>query len=672
MRKIEETAKLLEQAKKKITELAVDLENLNEEYQTKIIKHFSDLGLKFEEVELKDFFKKPYILLPKEKQEWYCIVPSFINFQVGYFDRREGNYNIYIINKYSKWMNDIPDFMLDEIDLETPENIYVKDGELLFEEKLLDKIRRKFGHRIKDLQKNKAKIKQGHEFELIAELIEDGNLPFIPHPVAKEDLRKLQINFDMEGKYSFQEDIYKEFLKKGAVGVYWMTGSGKSFLAMKVLDSLKYNEKERRKFLVTPTATLVDQWKLYFERYAPRLLDEVDIVTYQSYHKIAENIKKGKKYIMGVFDESDRLPADTFSKFSTINMKYRLGLSATPYREDGRTNYIFALTGYPFGLDWANLIKVLEKKLHSINVYIVKNDRDKVKKIQQLLDINKKTLIFSDSISLGKEISKKFDLPFIYGATKKRLDILEKNKVNVVSRVMDYGISIKDLKHIIEVDFLFGSRKQQVQRTGRLLHSLSRDSRHDILFTASQFDKHKKRLFGLMEKGFKLNFFNEVSKSKIKIDEIDSRPLREIKLPEKKREVTLSETEPEQFEEEIVISSHNKIDYETFLKNDVVQELIKKSLEESKQPKATKGSLALILQKRRAITYEEIRKSLGLSSTSNISTGVNPLEKYEIIVKVKDKGVNKIDFNIKGINEIIQLNKQRKQSEKLIDELFEK
>jgi len=664
MKKIEETARLLEQTRESLRGLFVDLEKLNEEHKENVVKHFSELGLKFEELELKDFFKKPYLLLPKGKQEWYCIVPTFINFQVGYFDRREGNYNIYIINKYSRWINDIPDFMMEEIDLEKPDNIYVKDGELIFEEKLLEKVRTKYGHRIKDLQKDKATIKQGHEFDLIAELIDDGNLPFIPKSVDEEDLRETKLNFTTEGKYAFQEEGYKEWKKRGSLGVYWMTGAGKSFLAMKILDSLIYDEKEARKFLVTTSTTLVEQWKLYFEQYAPRLLDEVEILTYQAYHKIVENIKKGKRYIFGVFDENDRLPADTFSRFSMINMKYRLGLSATPYREDGRTNYIFALTGFPMGLDWNATLKILDKKLHQINIHILKSEQDKIKKIGELLNLNKKTLIFSDSINLGKSISNKFNIPFIYGASKKRLNTLEENKVNVVSRVMDYGISIKDLKHIIEADFLFGSRKQQLQRTGRLLHSLSKDSRHDILFTSNEFNNYKKRLFGLIEKGFKLNFFNEVSRDKIKIDESDFRPMKEIKMPEKKREQTESE--------EPMIISHSNVDYENFLKNQVVKELIQKSLGETAQKKCLKGTLALILQKRKAVKLDEIRKSLGLASSSNVSGVVTILEKYELIKKVKDGGTIMVDFNIEGINEIVKLSKQREQSEKLIDELFEK
>lgn len=656
--KLESTIKMAGEMREKIKELSEDLESLNQLQHKTFAEYFQSLGLKFEELELKDFFKKPYILIPKAKQEWYCIVPAFINFQVGYFDRREGSYNIYIINKYSRWMNDIPEFMLEEIELEEPDKIYVKDGELRFEENLLEKVRTKFGHRIKDLQKDKAQIKQGHEFDLIAELIDEGNLPFVPKPIEEEDLREPQLNFTTTDKYSFQEDVYKEFLKKGAIGVYWMTGAGKSFLGMKALDSLEYDSKNKRKFLVTPTSTLVDQWKLYFEQYAPRLLDEVEIITYNSFHKI-----KDGKFICGIFDECDRLPADTFSRFATINMKYRLGLSATPYREDGRTNYIFALTGYPFGLDWKSLIKILEKKLHPINIYILKSEQDKIKKIQKLLDLNRKTLIFSDSISLGKQISNRFNIPHIYGSTKKRLQVLEEHKVSVVSRVMDYGISIKDLKHIIEVNFLFGSRKQQVQRTGRLLHSLSKNSRHDILFTTNEFNNYKKRLFGLMEKGFKLNFFNEATKDRIKIEEEDIRPLREIKIPEKKREELTSELTPS--------IQHSNVDYETFLKNETVRRLVKEAINEKRgTPKHIKGILAMILQKRGSVSLEEIRKSLGLTDTSHISTASGVLEKYELIKKKKENGIIKMDFNIEGINEIVELSKQREKSQGLIDDLF--
>jgi len=126
-----------------------------------------------------------------------------------------------------------------------------------------------------------------------------------------------------------------------------------------------------------------------------------------------------------------------------------------------------------------------------------------------------------------------------------------------------------------------------------------------------------------MEKGFKLNFFNEVSRDKIKIDESDFKPMQEIKLPEKKAPEKEKESEPERDEEpqqqEII---HDKVDYENFLRNQTVKDLIKQALEDSKDKKSLKGTLALILQKRRPTTYEEIRKSLGVSDASGISRAV--------------------------------------------------
>ena len=41
------------------------------------------------------------------------------------------------------------------------------------------------------------------------------------------------------------------------------------------------------------------------------------------------------------------------------------------------------------------------------------------------------------------------------------------------------------------------------------------------------------------------------------------------------------------------------------------------------------------------------------------------------IKRIKDKGDVRVDFNIKGVNEIVELSNQRKKSEKLMDELFE-
>ena len=47
------------------------------------------------------------------------------------------------------------------------------------------------------------------------------------------------------------------------------------------------------------------------------------------------------------------------------------------------------------------------------------------------------------------------------------------------------GVSVKDLQRIIEVDSLFGSRQQELQRTGRLLHA-DNPERLDIIMTEDE------------------------------------------------------------------------------------------------------------------------------------------------------------------------------------------
>jgi DNA excision repair protein ERCC-3 len=450
------------------------------------------------------FTKQPYVLIQKRAHEWYCIVPKFVEFAVGWLEFTTDSYNVFLINRYTLWLGDVPESITEATGLEQfPGGLQVSDGLLMFDSSSraqVEKYKKNFLSRIKG---NVGYITRGKEFQLLAEMIDDGYLPFVPRPVAADDLREPQVNFTFDGKYGFQQDAYKKFLELGAVGVYWMTGAGKSFFGMKVLDSLK-----GYKLVVVPTRTLIDQWKGYFKKYAPRLYEEllyqmssgsVEIVTYQAYEKV-----KDENWACVLFDECHRLPATSFSKLATIRTKYRIGLSASPYREDNRTNYIFALTGFPIGHDWPSLIKQLGKQYHEVNVWIVASRAAKINKVVELFDRAKKTLIFSDSIEFGAQIAKRLGLPHIHGGTSGRIDVAKKSSAFVASRVMDMGVSLDDLEHIIEADFLFGSRQQELQRTGRLFHSL-KQSRHDILMTGAEFENHQKRLHGLIEKGFKVN-----------------------------------------------------------------------------------------------------------------------------------------------------------------------
>ena len=134
--------------------------------------------------------------------------------------------------------------------------------------------------------------------------------------------------------------------------------------------------------------------------------NEWEVVTYHSFSKL-----QNKEFSLVIFDECQHLPANTFSKFATLNTKYRIGLSATPYREDGRTDYIFALTGFPIGLSWDNLIEIGVLEIPDIRCFIVSDWRAKQNKLKELLSQDKKTIIFCDSIQIGNRLSKEFGIP---------------------------------------------------------------------------------------------------------------------------------------------------------------------------------------------------------------------------------------------------------------------
>jgi DNA excision repair protein ERCC-3 len=448
-----------------------------------------------------EFVRQPYVLQQRKENEWLCFVPRFLNFQVGWLERTTVSYNVFTINRYTNWLGEIPPAIAEQTGLNRPpEDIFITDGQLIFKPKD-EAAARRFKAFVSRWGEGVGRITKGKEFDLLAEMIDAGYLPFKANPVAKQDRREPELNFNLSGKYGFQADALEEFLRLGAVGVFWMTGAGKSFFTMAAMDRVK-----GKKLVVVPTRTLVDQWQEYFRKYAPRLIrfGETQIITYNAYEKV-----KKDKFSLVVFDECHRLPANSFSRLATIQAKYRIGLSASPKREDGREKYIFALTGFPIGMDWKSLIALLGKNFHTVNVWIIADEKAKIKKAKELLQ-GVKTIIFCDSLALGERMATELGVPFISGKSTKRLDIAKTHQVFVASRVMDLGVSISDLQHIIEIDFLFGSQSQELQRTGRLFHSIEdgaagKAKQHDILMTGEEFDKYGKRLHALVEKGFKVN-----------------------------------------------------------------------------------------------------------------------------------------------------------------------
>lgn len=443
------------------------------------------------------FLKKPYKLVRISDTKYRIYIPKWVpNFQVGWLiDSTDETFFTYEVNQYSAWLGDIPEELKSNLEIGKESiDATVENGTVRFPEAARAKAEEMFKGDILKWEFDQAKIKSGHEFDIILKIIRSGKIPYKRMPVSDSDRRKPQINFDL---LSYQKEAAKLFFETGAIGVFHPTGAGKSFVGMYCGASLV-----GPKIIVT-TKTLIDQWLYYFEKFAPQLKEETDLVTYELLRARPEYFSKN--YVLGIFDECHKLPATSFAKMALLNIKYRIGLSASPHREDGNEDLIFALTGYPTGVNWPSYMEITGKKYHPIFVHIVKQDYRKVTILNKLVDPTKKTIIFCDSIALGKRISQNLQVPFVHGETPgDRVAMVRENKVVVASRVIDLGVSDKELQRIIEVDFLFGSRQQEIQRTGRLMHSDATSKRHDIIMTEKEYEDYGKRIWVLQEKGFQV------------------------------------------------------------------------------------------------------------------------------------------------------------------------
>jgi len=176
-----------------------------------------------------------------------------------------------------------------------------------------------------------------------------------------------------------------------------------------------------------------------------------------------------------------------------------MGLSASPYREDGKESYIFALSGYPVSAT----MKELSISPPDVVVYVVRSWKDKVSLLEELLKDSRKTVVFCDTIHKGTELSRRLGIPFVHGKTRDRMSIIQSSDVVIVSRVGDEGISLPEVERVIEVDFLGGSRMQESQRFGRLMHS-RKSTQHVVIMTEMEYRKFGKRLLALKEKGVRV------------------------------------------------------------------------------------------------------------------------------------------------------------------------
>jgi len=464
---------------------------------------------------ISEFKKQPFFTIPKSKGEWWLVVPKNVPLEFGFLYAQDGPWNIFIVSKYANLIQDIPEALQEELEFDlTPpfDGITVDEdtGFLHIDRPDHDDVKevrsryKKYLGAIKD--SSTIRIKKGMLFEMMAALIRDGILPYKARPVPKSLFRDRYPKFELR---DYQQRDWEIFLKTGAVGLFYPMAGGKSFLALMAIQRFK-----GKKLILVPNGTVAENWKEYIlqwtdippEQVSTERVDvgkvEVSVIIYNRANVDAV-LKVEWSFVD--FDETTTVVADTHIAFANVKATTRIFMTATPMREDGREDLIFALSGRPLGVDWQYFLENNIVRRPQIHLWVERDQSAKLSRLDSLIDPSRRTIIFCDGIKLGNAVAKKYDIPFVSGKTRKseRLDTIRNNKHVIVSRVGDLGISIKDIDVVIEIDYNAGSRQQETQRVGRTFHSEEEGTYHALL-TASDYVAHRKRFTGIYAKRLKI------------------------------------------------------------------------------------------------------------------------------------------------------------------------
>ena len=308
----------------------------------------------------------------------------------------------------------------------------------------------------------------------------------------------------------YQQSWVDTFLDQQA-GVYvGPPGSGKTIAAIATIAGVGGET-----LILVPSRELAAQWREALTSESTLTDDQigeyhggqknirpVTIATYQTAGMDRHRqLFDSRKWGLIVYDEVQHIPSRVFRRSADLQTSHRLGLSATPVREDDKESEIFTLIGPPIGTDWAALFDagfVAEPEVEiryvpwrdemARNEYVSADGHEryqlaamnpaKIAEIRYLCEThpNSKTLLFVDYLDQGTEIAAALDVPFISGETRhyerqRQFEAFRNGELQtlVVSRIADEGIDLPNAELAIVASGLGGSRRQGTQRAGRTM-----------------------------------------------------------------------------------------------------------------------------------------------------------------------------------------------------------
>jgi DNA excision repair protein ERCC-3 len=309
---------------------------------------------------------------------------------------------------------------------------------------------------------------------------------------------------------SYQQDWVNNFLDQRAGVLVGPSGSGKTVTAIGALAAIGGET-----LILVPSRELASQWRAELIQHTDlnddqigeyhggkKTVQSVTIATYQTAgmdrHR---SLFDSREWGLIIYDEVHHIPAAVYRRSADLQTKHRLGLSATPVREDDKETEIFTLVGPPIGTDWSALFEagyvqepyveiqyVPWKDELSQNEWANADGRDrrrlaaenpqKITTTKKLLGMHSdaSALVFVEWLDHGEALADALDAPFVSGEMPhyRRDQVFESFRddeisVLVISRVGDEGIDLPNAELAVVASGLGGSRRQGAQRAGRTM-----------------------------------------------------------------------------------------------------------------------------------------------------------------------------------------------------------
>ena len=381
-----------------------------------------------------------------------------------------------------------------------------------------------------------------------------------------------RLDFDLKDNVNirdYQKDSVDAFLSSGGYGTIVLPcGSGKTVVGIETAIRLKTNT-----LILCPNVSSVHQWIRELldkttlnpdqigeysgetKSIKPVTVCTYQVLTYRTKNDKPENTENGdpvfphfslfseNNWGLVIYDEVHMLPAPVFRITAELQSIYRLGLTATLIREDGREDEVFSLVGPKrYDTPWAELTQkgyIAKAYCHEVRIplphtleleYALATKKEKYRiasqnplKIKVAEGILKKhegesIIIIGQYLEQLQVFKDHFGYPMITGSTsnKKRDELYDKfrsgeERVMIVSKVANFAVDLPDASVAIEISGSFGSRQEEAQRLGRILRPKARDSHFYTIVTeySQEEDFASNRQKFLSEQGYSYSIVKE-------------------------------------------------------------------------------------------------------------------------------------------------------------------